>query len=241
MWRVNTLGFIGVLIACLISGNVMAADKPEYSGFLGDYSQLQSRSDSAMVYNYVYEKPVVDFTAYNKFLIEAVTVFPSKDADFKGINANDLTLLQKYFQDALVKALTENDGYQVVQEPGSGVIRIRAAFTDLVPVNSVMNTATTIIPQARLLSGVIGAATGSNLYVGQVGIEAEFLDAQSNERLAAVASKQAGKKYVPFTDRKFDPTSTWGQVEQAMDYWAQKLRTRVDQLHGKAAATGEGN
>lgn len=240
MGRVRTFGLVGVLLVCLNSGSVIAADEPEYSGFLGDYSQLQSRPDSALIYNYVYEKPGTDFTTYNKFLIEAVTVFPSKDADFKGINANDLALLQKYFQDALVKALTENNGYQVVQEPGLGVIRIRAAFTDLVPVNPVMNTATTIIPQARLLSGVIGAATGSNLYVGQVGIEVEFLDAQSNERLAAVASKQAGKKYIPFTDRQFDPTSTWGQVEQGMDYWAQKLRTRVDQLHGKAAATGEG-
>jgi len=168
-----------------------------------------------------------------------VTVFPSKDADFKGINANDLALLQKYFHDALVKALTENNGYQVVEEPGPGVLRIRSAFTDLVPVNPVMNTTSTILPQARLLSGVISKATGSNLFVGQVGIEAEFLDGQSNERLAAVASKQAGEKYVPFADRKFAPTSTWGQVEQGMDYWAKKLRTRVDQLHGKATAAGE--
>ena len=214
---------------------VFADDKPEFSGFLGDYSQLQPRSDSAMIYNYVYEKPNTDFASYGKFLIEAVTVFPSKDADFKGINANDLALLQKYFHDALVKALTENNGYQVVEEAGPGVIRIRTAFTDLVPVNSVMNTTTTLLPQARLLSGIVSTATGSNLFVGQVGIEAEFLDAQTNERLAAVASKQAGKKYVPFTDRKFDPTSTWGQVEQGMDYWAKKLRSRVDAIHGKTS------
>jgi len=241
MRRLKTLGLIGTLIACLGSGTLSAADTPEYSGFLGDYSQLQARPDSQLIYNYVYEKPDTDFAVYGKFLIEAVTVFPSKDADFKGINANDLALLQKYFRDALVKALTENKGYQVVEEPGPGVLRIRAAFTDLVPVNSVMNTATTLIPQARLLSGVIGAATGSNLYVGQVGIEAEFLDAQTNERLAAVASKQAGKKYVPLTGKKFDPAGTWGQVEQAMDYWAKKLRQRVDQLHGKTAPLGESN
>jgi hypothetical protein len=133
----------------------------------------------------------------------------------------------KYFHDSLTKALTENNGYQVVEEPGPGMIRIRTAFTDLVPVNPIMNTATTIIPQARLLSRVIGAASGSNLYVGQVGMEVEFLDAQSNERLGAVAFKQAGEKYVPFTGKKFEPTATWGQVEQALDYWAQKLRKRV--------------
>jgi len=231
--------FGALLLYGLSAGSARADDKPEFSGFLGDYSQLQSRPDSQLIYNYAYENLKL-FSAsakYDKFLIDAVTVFPSKDADFKGINANDLALLEKYFRDALVKALTENNGYQVVEEPSPGVVRIRAAFTDLVPVNPVMNTTTTILPQARLLSGAISLTTGSNLFVGQIGMEAEFLDAQTNERLAAWASKQAGKKYVPFTDQKFEPTSTWGQVEQGMDYWAKKLRARVDTLHEKPPAT----
>lgn len=74
MWRMKTLGLIGALIACLSSGSAIAADMPEDSGFLGDYSQLQSRPDSKMLYNYVYEKPGTDFAQYSKFLIEAVTV-----------------------------------------------------------------------------------------------------------------------------------------------------------------------
>ncbi len=69
-------------------------------------------------------------------------------------------------------------------------------------------------------------------------MEAEFLDAESNERLAAVVSKQAGKRYVPFTGRKMQSASKWGQVEQAMAYWAQKLRKRLDATHGKSGATG---
>ncbi len=237
MKRPYAYRLLGALILWGMSATTLIADdKPEYSGFLGDYSQLQSRPDSAMIYNYVYEKPGVDFAQYTKFLIEAVTVFPSKEATFKGINANDLALLQKYFHDAVAKALTENNGYQVVEEPGPGVVRIRPAFTDLVPVNPVMNTATTIVPQMRLLSGIISTATSSNLFVGQIGMELEFLDAQSNERIAAAVTKQAGKKYIPMTGRKFDPTSTWGQVEQQMDYLAQKLRTRLDALHGKTSA-----
>ncbi|MGE0821178.1 MAG: DUF3313 domain-containing protein [Candidatus Binatia bacterium] len=239
MWRLRTFMLMAAMAVCLNAGDTSAADKPEYSGFLDDYSQLQSRPDSKMIYNYVYEKPGADFSQYNQFLIEAVTVFPSRKADFKGINANDLTLLQQYFRDAVAKALTENSGYQVVEEPGPGVVLIRVAFTDLVPVNPAMNTVTTIIPQMRLTSGIIGAATGSNLFVGQLGIEAEFLDAHSNERIAAQAGKQAGKKYVPFTGKKFEPASTWGQVQQEMDYWARKLRQRIDQLHGKTTAAAE--
>src|SRR5262249_28592477 len=116
-----------------------------------------------------------------------------------------------------------------------------AAFTELVPVRPVMNTVTTILPQARILSGAVNLATNSNFYVGQIGLEVEFVDAQTNERIAAVASKQAGQKYGPPSGQKFEPTSTWGQVEQAMDYWAQKLRKRVDALHEKTPSAATAN
>jgi Protein of unknown function (DUF3313) len=226
----------GALLTCLLgASHVVAAEKPQFSGFLGDYSKLQSKPGTGMIYNYTWVKPNTDFAAYNKFLIDAITIFPNSAAKFKGINANDAALLEKYFHNSMVKALTAG-GYQVVEEPGPGVVRIRAAFTDLVPVDPILNTATTIIPQMRIVSGVISAVTGSNLFVGQVGIEAAFLDAQSNEVLAEDVAKEAGKKYIPFTDRKFDPTSTWGQVEQRMDYWAQWMVKRVQALQGKAAA-----
>jgi hypothetical protein len=226
----------GTLVACIFAASqVIAEEKPEYSGLLGDYSKLQSRPVSGTIYNYGYVKPNTDFAAYNKFLIDAITIFPNSAAKFKGINANDAALLEKYFHDSMVKALT-GAGYQVVEDPGPGVVRIRAAFTDLVPVDPVLNTATTIIPQMRLLSGIIGTATGSNLFVRQVGIEAAFLDAQSNEVLAENVAKEAGKKYIPFTDRNFDPTSTWGQVEQRIDHWAQWMVKRVQELQGKAGA-----
>src|SRR5215813_4010652 len=226
----------GALVAGLLGASqVMAAEKPQFSGFLGDYSKLQYKPGTGMLYNYPYVKPNTDFAAYNQFLIDAITIFPNSAAKFKGINANDAALLEKSYHDAMVKALTAA-GYQVVEAPGPGVVRIRAAFTDLVPVNPVLNTATTIIPQARLLSGIVSTASGSNLFVGQVGIEAAFLDAQSNEVLAENVAKEAGKKYIPFTDREFDPTSTWGQVEQRIDYWAQWVVKRIQALQGKAAA-----
>ena len=105
-----------------------AEEKPKYSGFLEDYSGLVEEADSNLIYNYVYVKPGADLSGYTKFLIDSITVFPSPEADFKGINANELTLLEKYFRDAMGKALTENNGYEVVEEPGPGVMRIEQAM-----------------------------------------------------------------------------------------------------------------
>ena len=79
--------------------------------------------------------------------------------------------------------------------------------------------------------------TRSNFFVGQIGIEAEFIDAESHERIIAVVSKQAGKKYIPFSGRTAKTTSKWSQIEQAMDYWADKLRKRLDAARGKTGAT----
>jgi hypothetical protein len=61
----------------------------------------------------------------------------------------------------------------------------------------------------------------------------ESLSKQSNNLVSNYA-KEAGKKYIPFTDRTFDPTSTWGQVEQRIDYWAQWVVKRVQALQGKS-------
>lgn len=227
----------GIVFATALSiSPILAAEEPQYSGFLEDYSGLVENPDSNLIYNYVYQKPDAELTGYTKFLIDAITLFPHPEADFKGINANDLTLLQKHFHEAMTKALSADGSYQIVEEPGPGVMRIRVAITDLVPVRPAMNTLTTWVPQMRIVSGVIGAATDSNFFVGQIGMEAEFLDAESHDRLAMLVSKQAGKKYVPFSGRTADTTSKWAQIEQAMAYWAKKLRTRVDEIQTKAPA-----
>src|SRR5262245_15849058 len=88
----------GALLAGMLGARQgIAAEKPQLSGFLGDYSKLKPRSDTGMLYNYTYVKPNTDFSGYTKFLIDAITIFPNSAAKFKGINANDAALLGKYF------------------------------------------------------------------------------------------------------------------------------------------------
>ncbi len=239
MKTTRTLLVAGALLCALSLSPLMAADEPKYSGFLSDYSGFVAEPDSQLEYNMIWVKPGAGaktiLQPYNKFMLDTVTVFPHPEAEYKGLKPEELTRLSEYFLNSLTKQLTDG-GYQVVTEPGVGVARVRIALTDLVPVNPALNTFSTFVPQARLLSAVVGTATDSNMFVGQIAIEAEVVDAQSNERLMAVVAKQAGKKYVPFAGRGFASTSKWGQIEQNMDYWTEKWRKRLDVAHGKAAA-----
>ena len=91
MNRVTMFAAAVVLSLQCVSAS-MAEDKPEYSGFLDDYSGLVAVDKKDFIYDYRYVKPDTDFSTYNQVLIDAVTVVPSKQEDFKGINANDLTL-----------------------------------------------------------------------------------------------------------------------------------------------------
>jgi len=56
-------------------------------------------------------------------------------------------------------------------------------------------------------------------------MEFELLDSQSNERLSAGVDRRAGSK--------IDSMTKFGTAEDAFKFWAQRLRTRLDEFHGK--------
>jgi hypothetical protein len=67
-------------------------------------------------------------------------------------------------------------------------------------------------------------ATGTAAFVGKAGVEAEIQDSMSEERLAAAVDRQVGQK------RLEGVTNTWDDVNQAFDYWSERLRMRLAEL-----------
>ena len=62
--------------------------------------------------------------------------------------------------------------------------------------------------------------TDSNLAVGRASMEIELVDSLSGMRLAAAIDRREGGKKVV--------TGKWTAIEEAFDYWAQKLRVFLD-------------
>ena len=71
---------------------------------------------------------------------------------------------------------------------------------------------------------------GTHTSVGLIQIEAELLDSQSGERLAAGIDRRAGTKAwrTKFSGR-------WVDVREAFDWWAHRLQTRLAELRQQSS------
>jgi len=146
-----------------------------------------------------------------------------------------------YFHQAIVKAVS--DAYPVVTEPGPDVLRLRIAVTDLVPNKPKASVVSLMVPFVWLGEAGAGVAqdeAGSTPFVGEATVEIEDLDSESSKQVAAFIETRIGKKYhwtkgvATGVSDYVKAYSTWAYTEQAMDYWAQLIRERIDKAQGKA-------
>ncbi len=220
----------------------------KYSGFLSDYTKLQPSPDGGQAM--VWRKPGVDFKTYDKIIVERLNFFYKDDADYKGIDPTELKALADYFNETFVKDV--GNAYPIVTEPGPGVLRVRAALTDIVPNKPAVSVVVLVVPYLTFgdlgTSAVAKGGPGSNFYVGHTTIEVEFLDASTHEQVAAYVDRYYPKKYdVDFKKgpvgvvthgfgQYFKAYTTWSYTKDAFNYWANRLRQKLDEAHGKTKA-----
>lgn len=214
--------FLAVLTFLVIAGCAASGMKDvKESGFLGDYSQLKPGTDDQAAL--VYIDPEADFTKYNKLMFERITVVLSADAERKAVDPTILKELTDYYQNALFEAVKGD--YEVVDQPGADVLRVRIAITDLKPSNPMANTMSTIVPVGMIVAGATKAVSDENLGTGEAGTEFEVLDSMSGVRLAAGVDRRQGGKGV-FRGK-------WEDTKDAFDYWAQLFNKRLSEMRNK--------
>jgi hypothetical protein len=121
--------------------------------------------------------------------------------------------------DFLYKALRDelSEHFQIADGPGAGVLQFRAALTEAKGANVPLKAITTIIPQLKLASTLVGVSADIVVTVGEATLEAEILDSMTKVRLAAAVDQRAGKKW-------YSQLKTWSDVKVACEYWAKSLR-----------------
>ncbi len=195
---------------------------PPPSGFLGaDYSLMQpagSSSDQQTMLRYI--SPSVNWNSYNKIIVAPVTFWAGDDSS---VSAADQQALCNYFYNVLVQDLSRR--FAVTDQPGPGVLKFSAALTDASSAVPILRTVSLVVPQARALSTIKLAATGTYAFVGSAEGEAKLTDSQSGQLLAEWADKRVGGGSLKNVD-----VWQWGDAENAMNYWANGLAERLAAL-----------
>lgn len=192
-----------VIVALIFAAGCATA--PPGSGFLKDYSQLQTDpEDESLKW---WEKDGVDWQRYKKLMIDPVVVYFHPDAENRQIEPDVLKELTDYFRNAVIEEV--QDTYPVVTTPGHDVLRIRAAITDLIPANPFINIITT-------------AGACLPLDMGGASMEAMFLDSTTQELLGAVVDSKKG------TPVDINGFTTWGHAKGAFKDWAELLKESLE-------------
>lgn len=214
-------GLLLSLTACRtthqIRGNV------EESGFLQDYSQMQ-KGESGQA-KLIYLNPDANWAGYTKIYIQPFELWKSDDTNspLGKLDKEDQQILVDYAYSSLSNALAKD--YQIVDHAGPGVLVIHGAITEAKKCKPVRNLISSVVPMGMGLSLVKRVAFGTGIGVGKCQAEIELLDGVTNQRMAAAVDRRAGTKAIR---TKFN--TTFGDVKESFDYWAEKLAKRLAQL-----------
>ena len=144
------------------------AGEPSFppSGFLGDYSALRPRGRSGA--RLVYLDTAVDFSGYERVIVEPAVVWTSDEARFAGVRATQREALAREFAAELERAFAAEFTVVGVGD-GPGTLRVRNALT----------------------AAVAAPESADPRRLQYIEVELELRDAVTNQRLAAaVDSKQ---------------------------------------------------
>lgn len=222
-----------VLVACaLVSASCAHSQqaggfgRAEPSGFLKDYSKLHPASDDSEATLRYVTPDRAKFKKYTKILLEPVEVWRGEKSDAKDMDKEDATYLSQYLWARLDEELRKD--YQMVQQPGPDVMRVRTAITEAGRGVPILDNITSVHPGTFLMSKGKKALSGTETFVGKASAEFEATDSQTGELLGAGVDRRGGGKYA------WKPLNRWEDVEQAYSYWAKKVRWRACVLRGEA-------
>jgi len=194
---------------------------PPPTGFLGnDYSLLTppaAGTDQQALLRYV--NPNANWSSYNKIMIAPVTYWAADDSK---VSSADQQALCNYLYDTLVSDLGKT--FIIVDQPGPGVIKLSAALTDATSAVPVLRSISVVVPQARALSVIKMAATGTYAFVGSAQGEVKLNDSISGQLLAAAVDKRVGGASIRNVD-----VWQWGDADNAMNWWANLIDQRLVQ------------
>ena len=181
------------LTGLLLSGcTSKVTEKTQYSGFLSSYDNLQEVQTPSGGTAMRWVSPSWNPNAYDTVAFNKLELYPTPKPNER-VNQQTLSDIQNYMTTKAKGTLGQK--YRVVTTPasapkGSKLLIMRAAITGVNAENEGMKWYE-IVPIAAVVGGV-SAATGHRDQDTTLFIEAEFIDAKSNQTVGRVVRKVFG-------------------------------------------------
>ena len=195
---------------------------PSVTSFMGaDASKLAPGPEGGAAL--VYINPSVQWAKYTKIQLTPVEFWAGADST---VSTEDQKTLTTYFYNALKTDLQKN--FTVVDQPGPDTMSLRIALMDATTATPGLRSLSVVVPQLKIINTAQSMVTGSYAFVGSAEAEMKLTDSVSGELLVAALDKRAGGGGIQGAT-----SFKWGDAQNAMDYWAEKITNRLLQLQGK--------
>jgi hypothetical protein len=181
------------LSSLLLTGCVSKVTEAEqYSGYLSNYNNLQEVKTASGGTTMRWVSPSWNPNAYDTVVFNKLELYPAPKPDER-VNQQTLTDIQNYMTGKVKGTLGQK--YRVVSNTsaapvGSNTLLMRAAITGVNAENEGMKWYE-VVPIAAVV-GVTQAATGHRDQDSTLFIEAEIIDARTNQTVAKIVRKVFG-------------------------------------------------
>ncbi len=148
---------------------------------------------------------------FDRVLIEPVTLNVDPDARLFEQDEAEMLALARHFYSELHRQLGAR--YEIVDRPGRGVVRVRAAVLDADPRDRSMNL--------RPWSGPLG------LWGGGATLRVDFSNSLTHQHIATAVADGRGEQH-----QERSGQNGWTHETDVLSYWAQLVRETMDTEHG---------
>jgi len=193
------------------------------------YDGLTLVTDSVVALAYV--DPDADFSVYDKIMIlDCYVAFKKnwqRDQNRSSvsrirISSNDMETIKadvaELFREVFTEKLSGDGGYKIVEAAGDDVLLVRPAIIDL----DITAPDTMSAGRSRTYTSSAGAAT---IYI-------ELFDSVTGDALARAADRKAARNVGGYMSYSNGITNRV-EARRMLGRWAELLRDRLDEFHGK--------
>ena len=212
-----------LLMSLALSGCIRKKPVVTYSGFLGDYQQLQPSADHEGVL--VWINSYAPIRLYNRLIVEPATLYFSQDLQKRPFFPTRLAIQAT---DRITRSLTQglDARYKLTDQPGHGVARIQTALTGATLNREALADAP-VQTWALVVEGIQDPEDDPDK-VAVLSLESRMVDSLTGKLLAKfILHKGTYTREVP-PDRLTSQT-----LNPIIDYWVQLLKLHIDQAYAE--------